>query len=64
MKQSMKREITYWVVNLAVFIYLILANTTGFVNSLKMWIVISAPMFIGRGFENWIDRKSGNSENN
>ena len=57
----MKREITYWVVNLAVFIYLILANTTGFVNSLKMWIVISASMVIGRGFENWINRKSENN---
>lgn len=61
MKQSTKREITYWVVNLVIFIYLILDNNTGFINSLKMWIVISASMFIGRGFENWIDRKSENN---
>lgn len=62
MKQSTKREITYWVVNLVIFIYLILANNTGFINSLKMWSVISASMFIGRGFENWINRKSENNQ--
>lgn len=62
MKQSTKREITYWVVNLVIFIYLILANNTGFINSLKMWLIIAASMVIGRGFENWIDRKSENNQ--
>lgn len=62
MKQSTEREITFWVVNLVIFIYLILDNNTGFINSLKMWIVISASMFIGRGFENWINRKSENNQ--
>ena len=57
MKQNTKREITYWVVNLLIFIYLVSSNTTGFVNSLKMWIIVAISMFIGRGFEVWINRK-------
>lgn len=66
MKQRIKKEIIYWVANLLILIYLALSNTTGFINSLKMWIIVAMSIIIGRGFEIWIkaekDKKEG--ENN
>lgn len=62
MKQRIKREIIYWVVNLFILIYLVSVNTTGFINSLKMWIIIAMSMIIGRGFEIWIKAKEDKKE--
>lgn len=62
MKQRIKREITYWVANLLILIYLVSSNTTGFINSLKMWVIVAMSMIIGRGFEVWIEGKENKKE--
>lgn len=64
MKQNIKREIIYWIINVVILICLVLANTTGILNSLKMWVVIASSMFIGRGLGSWIDGKVKKEDEN